>query len=98
MIQKRSESSYRARLGPPRNDKKQIRILSRIVEWTDAGILHDRDQRHIEMCIKQMALEESTREVITLVDRSAKDPRKANSLRMNGQALHPLSASAATVY
>ena len=98
MIQKRFESKHRGRLGPWRNDKKQIRILTRIVERTDAGILHEEDQRHVEICIKQVGLEESTREVMTPVDRSAKDPRNANSSKMKEQESHPLSASAETMY
>ena len=63
MIQKRFESKHRGRLGPDRNHKKQIRILNRIVEWTDAddGILYEGDQRHVEICIKHVGLEESTR-------------------------------------
>ena len=66
--------------------------------WTDAGILHGGDQRHVEICIGQMILEESTREVMTAVDRSGKDPRNANSLEMKEQESQPFSASAATMY
>ena len=54
MIQKRFGFKHRGRLGPGRNDKKQIRILNRIVDWTDAGILHEGDQMHVEICIKQV--------------------------------------------
>ena len=97
-IQKRFESKHRGRLGPSRNDTKQIRILNRIVEWTDAGILYEGDQRHVEICIRQMGLEESAREVVTPVDRSVEDPRNADSLRMNQQQSQALSASAATMY
>ena len=56
------------------------------------------DQRPVEICIKQMGLEEWTREVMTPVDRSAQDPRNANSLKMKEQESQPLSASAATMY
>ena len=48
------ESKHRGRLGPGRNDSKQIRILNRIVEGTDEGIYYEGDQRHVEVCIKQM--------------------------------------------
>ena len=40
------------------------------MEWTDSGILYDSDHRHVEIHMKQMPLEESTREVMTPVDRS----------------------------
>ena len=95
---KRLESKHRGRLGPGRNDKKQTRVLNSTVEWTDAGILCDGDQRHVETCIEQMGLEESTTEVTTPVDRSGKDPRNANSLRMKDSESQPLSASAAGTY
>ena len=68
------------------------------MEWTDAGILYEGDQRHGQICIKQNGLEESTREVMKPVDRSVKDPRDANSLKMKEQESQPLSASAATMY
>ena len=55
------------------------------MEWTDEGIFYEGDQRHVEICIKQMGLEESTREVMTPADRSTKDPRNANSLKMKEQ-------------
>ena len=62
--------------------------MKRIVEWSDAGILNKRAQRHV----KQMGLEESTRDVMTPVDRSEKDPRNASSLRMKEEESQPLSA------
>ena len=71
--------------------------MNRIVEWTDAGILYEGGRRHVEICIKQMGLEESTREVMTPVDRSTRDPGNANSLKLKEQESQPLSASAATV-
>ena len=98
VTQKRLESKYRGRLGPWRNDKKQIRALKRMVEWTDAEIVHEGDQRHAKSCIKQMGLDGSTRKVLTPVDRSGKDQRNASSLRMKGLESQPLSASAATTH
>ena len=56
MIQKELESKPCGRLSPGRNDKKQICILNRIVERTDAGILHKGDQRQVETRFKQMGL------------------------------------------
>ena len=87
MIQKRFESKHRGRFDPGRNHTKELRVLNRTVEWTDAddGILYEGDQRHVEICIKQMGLEESTREVLTPADRSVKDARNTNSLKMKSQ-------------
>jgi hypothetical protein len=46
MISERYEVKFRGRLGPGRNDDKSVRILNRIVEWSDQGISYEADQRH----------------------------------------------------
>ena len=48
----------RGRLGPGEEDMKAIRILNRIIEWTREGLWYEADQRHAEIIVKEMGLEE----------------------------------------
>ena len=44
--QKRLDCKKRGRLGPEEGDEKSIRILNRIVTWTEEGIMYEgRDMR-----------------------------------------------------
>ena len=49
----------RGRLGSGKNDDKCMRILNRIVRWTDAGLRIEADPRHVEILIKEMGLGEA---------------------------------------
>ena len=42
---------------------KSIRILNRTVEWGKDGILYEADQRHVEICLREMGLDESSTRV-----------------------------------
>ena len=44
-------------LGPGENDEKQVKVLNRIVTWTDQGVQYEADPRHAEIVIKQLGLE-----------------------------------------
>lgn len=48
-IAERFEVKFRARLGPGERDDKTVRILNRIVTWTEEGIEYEADQRHAEI-------------------------------------------------
>ena len=48
-------------MGPGKEDEKSIRILNRIVEWSESGIIYEADQRHAEIIIKQMGLVKESR-------------------------------------
>ena len=63
-IKAKFESKHRGRLGPGPSDLQSIRILNRIVEWKEEGIVYEADQRHAEICLKEMGLDESSREVV----------------------------------
>ena len=52
-IQERFEVKFRGRIGPGNRDDKSVRILNRIVTWTDEGIRYEADQRHPEIIIRQ---------------------------------------------
>ena len=42
-IEKKYEVKVRGRIGPGPKEGKEIRILNRIVTWTDQGILYEAD-------------------------------------------------------
>ena len=44
-------------LGPDKHDLKEIRLLNRIIAWEDSGIRYEADQRHAEILIKALGLE-----------------------------------------
>ena len=53
-IKVKYEVSIGGRLGPDDGDDKSVRILNRVIEWTDKGISYEADQRHAEIIIKQL--------------------------------------------
>ena len=48
------EVKVRGRLGPGADDLKSIRILNRIIEWTQDGLWYEADQRHAEIFVKDL--------------------------------------------
>ena len=64
-IQERFDCKHRGRLGPGKEDAKEIRILNRIVSWTKEGIEYEGDQRHVEICLRQLGLEKDSRTLST---------------------------------
>ena len=56
-MQERFECKRRGRIGPGKEDKKEMRILNRIVSWTEEGIEYEGDQRHVEICMRDLGLE-----------------------------------------
>jgi hypothetical protein len=42
-----------------------VRILNRIVTWTNEGIRHEADQRHAEIIVRELGLNESSNSVVT---------------------------------
>ena len=75
-----------------------IRILNRIVEWGKQGILYEADQRHVEICLREMGIEESSREVATPCDKSLEDKKNANALKSCEEEEEKLESCAATRY
>ena len=64
-INERFEVKIRGRLGPSEGDGKSIRILNRVVEWTNSGISYEADQRHAEIIVRQLGLEKESRSLST---------------------------------
>ena len=75
-IAKRFEVKFRARLGPGKNDDKAVRLLNRVIEWTETGIQYEADQRHAELIIKDMGLSGSSNGVVTPGGRKDEDSMK----------------------
>ena len=64
-ISKAYEVKFRGRIGPEDKDQKSIRILNRVVEWTDAGIRYEADQRHAEIIVRKLGLSKEGKEIST---------------------------------
>ena len=69
-IQERFECKKRGRLGPEKEDEKSIRILNRIVTWTEEGIMYEGDQRHVEIASNALGFNERIRSVVAPAERS----------------------------
>jgi len=46
-------------LGPSKNDKKQVKVLNRIISWTDTGVEYETDPRHVELILKELQLKDA---------------------------------------
>ena len=57
-LKKSFECKLRGRLGVEAHDAKEIRLLNRIVQITDQGLLYEADPRHAELLAKSMNLEQ----------------------------------------
>ena len=44
-------------LGPGRNQLREVRILNRVVGWSKDGLFYEADQRHAEIVIRDLGLE-----------------------------------------
>ncbi len=55
------KSTHRGRLGPGKEDDKNIRILNRVVHWESEGIRYEADHRHAEIIIRELGLEGDSR-------------------------------------
>ena len=45
-------------LGPGKEDKKEVRVLNRILRWTKEGIEYEADPRHVEIMLKQLNIQD----------------------------------------
>ena len=48
---------HKATLGPEHGDDKSVRLLNRIVEYTDNAITFEADQRHVERIVRSLNLD-----------------------------------------
>ena len=59
------ESKVKGRIGPAKDDLKSMRVLNRLVQWTSEGIEYEADQRHAELIIQELGLQEGSKSVNT---------------------------------
>ena len=80
-IQEKFEVKFKGRLGPGNGDDKAVRVLNRIVTWTNEGIQYEADQRHAEIIVRQLGLNESSNSVVTpgVKDNGDEDERKLDN-------------------
>ena len=64
-ISEKFEVKFRGRIGPGISDDKSIRILNRVVTWTDGGIEYEADQRHAEIIVKSLGMQADSKGVAT---------------------------------
>ena len=92
------QSKHRGRLGPALSDEKRIRILNRIGEWGSQGIFYEGDQRHVEICLEELGLDESSREVSTPCDKSLENVKNTNAIKNKEKEEKKLEPVRATRY
>ena len=80
------EVTSRGRLGPADGDDKSIRILNRVIQWTDSGIEYEADQRHAELIVQQLGLNPTSK------------PANVPSVQCTKSDEEPLEPSDAVMY
>ena len=48
---------FRGVIGPEDKDDKVMRILNRVITWTEEGLVYEPDQRHAELIVNQLELD-----------------------------------------
>ena len=71
---------FRGRIGPDAQDDKHIRILNRVVQWTEEGIEYEADQRHAEIIVSKLGLEKDSKGVSTPGCKREWDPSEESEL------------------
>merc|ERR1739836_64577 len=59
-MQEKIEEKYELKvevLGPDENQNKEVRVLNRILRWTNEGIEYEADPRHVEIVLKQLNID-----------------------------------------
>ena len=51
--------SVRHLLGPKPSHEKEIRVLTRVIAWGESGITYESDQRHSELVVRELGLEDA---------------------------------------
>ena len=57
------ESKLVGMIGPEEHDAKSMKLLNRIVEWRDDGICLESDQRHTDIVVKELGLQDAKRRI-----------------------------------
>ena len=54
-------------IGPDKGDDKELKVLNRIIRYTDNGLELEADLRHAEIIVKQLGLEEAKPLTLSLI-------------------------------
>ena len=73
-MEKRYKIKLRGILWPDRRDLKDIVILNRLLRWTNDGLEHGPDPRHVELMISQLGLQDAKAVTTPGVKASSQDP------------------------
>ena len=65
MMEDNFEVKIRGRLGPEPSDDKLIRILNRLMTWSDIGILYEGDPRHAEIIVQTLGMNIGDKSTVT---------------------------------
>ena len=57
-LEKEYELKHGGRIGPEERDAHEARVLNRVVTWDCEGLRMEADQRHVEIALKQLGLED----------------------------------------
>ena len=76
-------------LGPDEGQQREVKILNRILRWTDGGLEYEADQRHAELLIKEMGLQGSK----SAVTPSIPETSEMQELRADEELLSEAEAS-----
>ena len=88
-LKKKYELKVRAVLGPDEKDAKTVRILNRVVSWTEEGLVYEPDQRHSEIIVRALNLGKGN---------GVSTPGVKDSTGAATQVGTPLSPAEATLY
>eukprot|EP00973_Karenia_brevis_P061747 8587590-Karenia_brevis.AAC.1 len=55
------EIKVRAALGPEEKDDKEVRILGKLVRWTDEGIKYEADPKHRSLVLEYFGFDSKTK-------------------------------------
>ena len=54
-----------AMLGPEDHHEQEVKVLNRSIRWTASGIEYEADQRHVQVVIEQLGLDDKSKPVTT---------------------------------
>ena len=75
-INNKLQPKHRGRIGPEETDWKDTNILI----WTDRGVTYEAGQRHVEIWLQEVGLEDHSKPIGIPIDRSANDSRIWNAI------------------
>ena len=82
-------------LGPDEGDLKEIRLLNRIIAWEPDGIRYEADQRHAEVLVNSLNLQEGKGAPTPGLQESSRDSEEMEDVELDRSDTSAYRASAA---